>query len=295
MTQVPLVSVITASYNMGRYLGEAVDSVLAQDWPAIDVIIIDDGSTDDTPQVLEAYVGDPRVRVIRQTNSGQTAAKNTGLRAARGEYVGFCDADNAWLPGKLSHQVPLLQANPLAGVIYGDIALMDGEGRPLPTPPVHRYGGQITSRLLMTNFVTFNTSLLPRLVAEEFGGFDESLSMGIDYDLWLRVSTRYEFMYVPKPLARYRIWSGQMSHRQEERYANVLNLLGRFLKRYPDFVTPDQACAAWTLNYAQRGRLRLEHGNLRGALQDFRRAFHSRPHDQFPWLRLARLLHGSWD
>lgn len=211
MNRTPLVSVVTATFNMARYLREAVDSVLAQTWPGLELIVVDDGSTDDTPMLLESYADDPRVRVIRQSNAGQTKAKNSGIRAARGDYVGFCDADNAWLPDKLVRQVPLLEANPDAGVVYGNIELMDGDGGPLPTPTIRRHGGRITDRLLLQNFVTFNTTLVRRAVMEEFGGFDESLSMGIDYELWLRISTRYEFIYLPRSLVRYRIWEGQMS------------------------------------------------------------------------------------
>lgn len=295
MSSAPLVSVITATYNMGRYVGEAVDSVLAQEWPALEAIVVDDGSTDDTPSVLEGYAADPRVRVIRQANAGQTAAKNAGLRAARGEFVGFCDADNAWLPGKLARQVPLLQARPAAGVVYGDIALMDGEGRTLPTPPVKRHGGRITEPLLLSNFVTFNTALLPRRVLEEVGGFDETLRMAIDYDLWLRVSTRYEFIYLPEPLARYRIWGGQMSHRTEERFANFVRLFERFLAAHPDAVTPAQARRAWAVNYAQRAASRAARGNWTGALRDYWRAMRHRPHDGFVWRSAARTLLGRRD
>jgi glycosyltransferase involved in cell wall biosynthesis len=288
MGQAPLISVITATYNMGRYVREAVESVLAQDWPAIEVIVVDDGSTDETARVLEAYADDPRVKVICQANAGQTVAKNVGLRAARGDYIGFCDADNAWLPGKLVRQVPLLQANRTAGVTYGDIVPMDAEGRPLPMWPAKRYGGWITQRLLLENFVTFNTTLLPRQVVEEFGGFDESLSMAIDYDLWLRISAHYEFIYLNEPLVRYRIWGGQMSHRIEERFANVMELVERFLATHPGCVTPTQANEAWARNYAQRGHYRAGHGRWGGALQDYWRAFRHRPYDGFLWRSMAR-------
>lgn len=293
MTAVPLVSVVTASYNMDQYVREAVDSVLAQDWPALEIIVVDDGSTDDTQAVLTAYADEPRVTLISQPNRGQTKAKNAGLAAARGEFVAFCDADNAWLPGKLTRQVPVLQASPSAAVAYGDIVLMDGEGRAMPGLAPERYSGRITDRLLITNFVTFNTTVVRRRVIEEFGGFDESLRMAIDYDLWLRISTRYDFLYQPEPFVRYRIWGGQMSHRQEERFATFLKLFERFLKNYPDSVTPEQVRAAWARNYTQRGRLRADAGNLRGALQDFGRALRYRPHDAFLWKSVARLVAGK--
>lgn len=288
----PLVSVVCACYNMGRYVREAVDSVLAQDWPAVEVIVVDDGSTDETPAALAAYADDPRVVIIRQANAGQTAAKNAGLRAARGEYVGFCDADNAWLPGKLARQVPLLRANPRVGVVYGDVALIDGEGRPLPTPPVKRYGGRITGRLLEDNFVTFNTTLLPRRVVAEFGGFDESLRMAIDYDLWLRVSTRYEFLYLPEPLVRYRIWGGQMSHRTEERFASFVRLLERFLATHPGAVTAAEVRRGWAHTYVSRALWRARNGQPREAWRDFGRALRRRPWDARLWRSAAAVALG---
>lgn len=294
----PLVSVICACYNMGRYVREAVDSVLAQDYPAVEVIVVDDGSTDDTPAALAVYADNPRVTVIRQANAGQTVAKNAGLRAARGSYVGFCDADNAWLPGKLARQLPLLRTHgPQNGgrvaVVYGDVALIDGEGRPLPTPPVKRHSGRITGPLLRDNFVTFNTTLVPRAVVEEFGGFDESLRMGIDYDLWLRISVKYEFLYLAEPLVKYRIWGGQMSRRTEERFAQFCLLLERFLAAHPGVVSAAEARAAWAYTYVSRGWWRVTHGKRREGWRDFGRAARLRPWDRRLWLYTARALAGA--
>jgi glycosyltransferase involved in cell wall biosynthesis len=292
MSSVPLVSVVTAAYNMGRYLGEAVESVLGQDYPAVELIVVDDGSTDDTPAVLAHYAADPRVTIIRQENSGQTVAKNRGMRAARGRYVGFCDADNAWLPHKLSRQVPLLQGNERLGVVYGDIQFIDEEGRDLPTPKIRRSSGRITGPLLVDNFVTFNTTLVPRRVLEEFDYMDESLTMAIDYDLWLRISTRYDFLHLPEVLVRYRIWGGQMSHRTGERLDNFFRLLESFLERYPDSVTPAEVRRAWAHTYVTRGRWHAHKGRTAEALADFGRAFRQRPHDLRLWKSAARLLIG---
>ena len=292
MAQTPLVSVVTAAYNMDRYVREAVDSVLAQDWPALEVIVVDDGSTDDTPRVLEAYAGNPRGTVVRQANGGQTKAKNAGLRAARGELVGFCDADNAWLPGKLRRQVPALLAAPGAGVVYGDIALIDGEGRPLPKPTTKRWGGRITGRLLADNFVTFNTTLVPRRVLAEFGGFDESLRMAIDYDLWLRISTKYEFLYLPETCVNYRIWGGQMSHRTGERLESYFRLLERFLARYPDSVRASDVARAYAHTWVTRGMWRATQGDRAGAWRDFGRALRRRPLDVRLWRTAAAVALG---
>ncbi len=292
MPAVPLVSVITATYNMGRYVQEAVDSVLAQKYPRVQSIVVDDGSTDDTPEVLARYRDDSRVTVIRQENAGQTAAKNSGLAAAAGEYIGFCDADNAWLPGKLARQLEMFRAHPRLGVVYGDIELMDENGIPLPAPATKRYSGRITGRLLVDNFVTFNTALVPRAVIVEAGGFDESLSMAIDYDLWLRISVNYEFMHIAAPLVRYRIWGGQMSHRTGERLDNYLRLLQRFLSCHPESVTAGEVRRAWAHTYVTRGLWHAAENRKGAAWRDYGRALVRWPHDLRLWKSAARLLLG---
>lgn len=290
MSGQPLVSVVTATYNMSQYLAEAVLSVLNQDYPAVELIVIDDGSTDDTAAVLAPFADDQRVTVIQQPNAGQTVAKNRGMRQARGKYIGFCDADNAWLPDKLSRQVHHLEKNPRLGVIYGDIQFMDENGAPLPTPAVRRHSGRITGKLLADNFVTFNTTLAPRRVLEEFEYMDESLTMAIDYDLWLRISTRHDFLHLPETLVRYRIWGGQMSHKTGERMDNFFRLLERFLARYPGSVTPAEIRRAWAHSYVTRGRWHARERRHGKAWADYGRALSQRPHDLRLWKSLVKLL-----
>jgi glycosyltransferase involved in cell wall biosynthesis len=292
MENAPLVSVVMATYNMGQYVEQAVRSVLEQDYPAVEVIVVDDGSTDHTPAVLSQFAGDARVRAMRQENAGQTVAKNRGWRAAQGKYIGFCDADNLWLPGKLALQVPLLEARGGFAVSYGDIQLVDGNNNDLPNPKVKRYSGKITGLLLVDNFVTFNTTLVPGHLLEEAGGFDESLRMGIDYDLWLRLSVKYPFQYLAQPLVRYRIWGGQMSNRLAERFENCFRLLERFLEQNPGSVSPAEAARGWAHTYVSRGRWRASQGDYRLALSDYAKAFQYRPGDLRLWKSVARLILG---
>jgi glycosyltransferase involved in cell wall biosynthesis len=292
MTRTPLVSVVTASYNMGQYVCEAVDSVLAQDYPSIEIIVVDDGSTDDTQQRLARYADDPRVTVIHQENQGQTVAKNRGLAAARGELIGFCDADNRWLPGKLARQVPILLDRPEIGVVYGDLQLIDGEGKPLPPPGTKRYSGRITGKLLIDNFVTFNTTLLRAETVRAMNGFDEGLRMAIDYDLWLRISLEHEFLYLPEPLVAYRIWGGQMSHRTGERMDNFFRLLEKFLREHPGAVTPAEGRRAWAHSLTTRGLWLASVGRKAEAWADYRRALVHRPHDKRLVKSIAKLVLG---
>lgn len=290
MTDTPLVSVIMAAYNNGQYVAEAADSVLAQGYPALELIIVNDGSRDDTRQVLVRYDDDPRVTVIHQENTGQTVAKNNGLKAARGELIAFCDADNVWLPGKLARQVPALLARPEVGVVYGEIELIDDEGRPLPHPGTRRHSGRITAQLLVTNCVTFNTTLIRGEIIRGLGGFDERLRMAIDYELWLRISVDHEFLYQPEAAVGYRIWGGQMSHRTGERMDNFFRLLENFLAAHPGVVTRAEANRAWAHSLTTRGRWLASVGRRGEAWADYRRALGYRTHDLRTWKSIGRLV-----
>ncbi len=293
MTDQPLVSVVTAAYNMGQYLDEAITSVLHQDYPHVQVIVVDDGSSDPvTPQVLERYADHAQVTVIRQANAGQTVAKNRGLAAAKGDFVGFCDADNAWLPDKLSRQLAAFRERPDLGVVYGDLQLIGTEGEDLPTPAVARHSGRITGKLLADNFVTFNTTLTPRRILEEMGGFDERLRMAIDYDLWLRISVKYEFLHLPTPLVRYRIWGGQMSHRTGERLESYFRLLENFLAQHPGAVNQADVRRAYGYTYTTRANWHRSQGRRQEAWADYRRAMQKNPLDARLWKCTARCLLG---
>ncbi len=275
----PLVSVIIATYNMGRYVREAIDSVLGQDYPSVELIVVDDGSTDDTTRVLSLYSNDPRVVVIRQPNQGQTIAKNRGFNEAKGEYIAFCDADDTWIEHKLTRQIPLFDNESKIGVVYADILMISSNGCPLQTPKMRRYSGNITRHLLVDNFIPFVTAVVRRQVMEEFGGFDENLPMGIDYDLWLRISVKYEFRYIDEPLAHYRVWDGQMSRRVEERFENYFRFAERFLATFPESVSTSDVRRAWAHTYVSRGIWRLSLHEKKLAFQDFILAFRYRPYD----------------
>ena len=267
-----LVSVVTATYNMGRYITETIDAVLAQDYPHVESVVVDDGSTDDTLQVLARYAGNPRVRIVRQANAGQTVAKNHGIRESRGEFIAFCDADDIWEPHKLSRQLPRFAASDRVGVVFSDITCIDGEGKPFATEFMARSEGRVTAALLVDNFVPFPTVVARADVLREFGGFDERLTMSIDYDLWLRISTRYEFAWVREPLARYRIWPGQMSHKTGERLDNFFQLLERFLAANPGLLTRREIDRAYAHVHVTRGYWHAREGRRAAAWADYREA-----------------------
>jgi glycosyltransferase involved in cell wall biosynthesis len=171
MTMVPRVSVLVTAYNLARFLGRAIDSALAQDWPAdaLEVIVVDDGSTDETPQVLAAY--GERIRVIRQANQGLVRAVDRGLAEVSGDYVALLDADDEWPADRLRRQVEHLEANPRVGLVHGDMTLIDADGAVTAASffaeqRIDPTRGHVLGRLLAGNFIsggasTFRTALLP--------------------------------------------------------------------------------------------------------------------------------------
>lgn len=287
-----MVSVVIATYNMARYVQGAVNSVLAQDYPSVEIIIVDDGSSDDTPQVLSCYINDPSVIIITQKNMGQAFAKNRGIKEARGEYIAFCDADDTWIENKLTSQIPLFDKQNRIAVVYGDILIMDSKGNVISAPPMRRYNGKITCHLLVDNFIPFTSAVVRRSVIDEMGGFDESLLMGIDYELWLRISVKYEFVYVAKPLACYRMWEGQMSRQVEERFDNYFLFLKRFLATYPGIVSANDVRKAWAHTFVSRGLWRYSLRQKKLALWDLGRAFRYRPFDYRLWKSFVKFLIG---
>ena len=191
-----LVSVVTATYNMARYLGETLDSILCQDYSDLEILVVDDGSTDETQEILQNYESEPRVKIIHQSNSGQTIAKNRGIRESTGEFIAFCDADDCWRSDKLSCQIPRFSDSEGIGVVFSDVSYMDENGEPKNIKPMSKKGGRITAALLVDNFIPFPTAVVRGEILDERGGFNEDLSMSIDYDLWLWISLKYDFAYV---------------------------------------------------------------------------------------------------
>jgi glycosyltransferase involved in cell wall biosynthesis len=286
----PAVSVAVATFNYGRFLRAAVESVLRQTFGAFELIVIDDGSTDVTPRVVRPFLADPRVRYHRIEHAGQPAAKNAGVRLARAPLLAFLDADDTWLPTKLARQVALFRDDPELGVAYTRRWLVDEQGQRLEyqQPPLYR--GNVLDALFRTNFVCYSSAMVRRAVLEEVGPFDESLALAIDYDLWLRVALRYRFDYVDEPLVEYRTGHVSLSCRTEERLATVTRIMGRFLDERggrrvldPAVIRRAQAETCYHIGLARRRRSRL------AALPWYVRAVLLSPGYGLAWQGLASL------
>jgi glycosyltransferase involved in cell wall biosynthesis len=207
-TPTPLVSVVIPAYNAEALLGETLNSVLAQSYTNLEIIVVDDGSTDATPQLLEKY--SDRVRVLRQANAGQAAARNHGAREAHGELLAFLDHDDLWDPDKTACQVALLDRFPEALAVYCDHRAIDAQGNLLSSSGALHFprssGEMLRALLLSCCIVTPGLVLLRRHAFDVSGGFDEAPLMrgSEDYAFWLRLATRGSFIYSPDTLVSYR-------------------------------------------------------------------------------------------
>ncbi len=205
----PKVSVIIPTYNRPHYICEAIDSVLAQTFLDYEIIVVDDGSTDHTAEVLKKY-GD-RIRYIYQENLGPPGAMNTGVRHAKGEYYVILGNDDALMPDMLERQVAVLDQNPDVAFVCAGTYFMDANSEIYKTSVDGRYREQSFKSLLFDNFVWHLTVVIRRKVSEEMGHFDESLLTNQDHDLWIRIATKYRFEYTNRPLAKFRRHPGNFS------------------------------------------------------------------------------------
>ena len=208
--------IVIPAYNAAKYLPEAIDSVVAQDYDDWRILLVNDGSTDATGEIAERYrqqLGD-RMLVITQPNAGMSAARNAALGVANGEYVAMLDADDLWLPDRLRASLASFVGRPAAGLSYGLNAHVDEEGMVFftfagnPAFAEGRIAPQIYKREVE---LPCPTVTIRRSCLAEVGYFDRSMRATEDRDLWLRIALRYEVAFVPKVIAHYRVSAGSTS------------------------------------------------------------------------------------
>jgi len=200
--RVPTVSVIIPTYNRAYLLGRAIQSVLDQTYQDFEVIVVDDASSDNTEEVVKSF-NDERIRYIRHVkNKGEAAARNTGIKIARGEYIASHDSDDEWLPEKLEKQMKVFETVSLdVGVVYTGFWRVKGNKRTyIPLSRVTKKDGYIYGELLKGNFVGTPTTLIKRVCFERAGMFDERLPHLVDWEMWLRISKIYRFKCITEPL-----------------------------------------------------------------------------------------------
>jgi glycosyltransferase involved in cell wall biosynthesis len=207
----PLVSVVVPAYNAARTLPETVQSVLDQSMRDIEVIVVDDGSTDETLETARA-IDDPRVTVLPQPNGGVSAARNNGARAARGRYVAFLDSDDLWLPHKLERQLEILEREPDVHAVQAGVVFVDDGLQPLSVRPCADWEDPLLDTLYFRNLPAFpSTVIITREKLLERGGFDTSLVILEDWELAVHAAWHWDLRSVHEPLGLYRFHPGNRS------------------------------------------------------------------------------------
>jgi glycosyltransferase involved in cell wall biosynthesis len=212
----PSVTAAIPTYNRARYLRGAVESVFAQTYTDYEIVVVDDGSTDDTPEVVAPYRD--RIRYVWQPNAGRSAARNRCIAEARGRYISFLDSDDRWLPGKLELHVEVLEERARVGMVHGHVDVIDDNDAPRDDltafhhelwTRAHRngvtYAGYALDCRCFSSATTFRRSVFDRV-----GTYDESLALD-DYELYLRVALEYEIVFVERSIALYRYHDENMS------------------------------------------------------------------------------------
>lgn len=194
----PLVSVIIPVYNRQEWISEAVDSVLSQDYETFELIVVDDGSTDSTPEVLSSYGS--RIRLISKANSGVSSARNLGAAFARGRFLAFLDSDDYWLPGKIEAQAEFFRNNPEIRICQTEEIWIRRGVRVNPGLRHKKRAGMIFRESLELCLISPSAVMMERSLFEQHGGFDESLAACEDYDLWLKITCSEPVGLVNTPL-----------------------------------------------------------------------------------------------
>ncbi|MBW1742394.1 MAG: glycosyltransferase [Deltaproteobacteria bacterium] len=191
------VSVIIPTYNRAWALNEAIESVMAQDYHDFEIVVVDDGSTDNTSEILQAF---PEIHVVRQDTQGVSAARNAGIERASGDLIAFLDSDDLWLPAKLSTQVAFFDSHPDALICQTEETWVRNGLRVNPKKRHKKFSGMIFERSLELCIVSPSAVMMKSLLFDEVGGFDETLPVCEDYDLWLRIACRFPIYLIDVPL-----------------------------------------------------------------------------------------------
>lgn len=223
----PRISVVIPTYNRSYYLRETLDSVFAQTYKDIEIIVVDDGSTDNTQEAIRKYLD--RIVYIYKDNGGQGSARNVGIKIAKGEYIAFLDSDDLWLPHKLQVQVAHMDSHPEWGMAFSLYESIDDANRTIGKWIRPKWTSYDTL-LLRGNIIPILTVMVRRRVFDEVGMFDESREIIAveDYVMWLRIGLKYKIGFIDAILARYRFHAGNISSSKKEMQRKLMMVLERF-------------------------------------------------------------------
>lgn len=272
----PKASIVVPAYNSAGTIAETLRSLLSQTFEDFEVIIVDDGSTDALSRVVGRFT-DPRIRVVRQVNRGLAGARNTGIDTAQGAYIGFCDSDDCWLPGKLAAHVALLDERPEVGLSYSGSAMIDSRSRPMGLSQRPKCEGVQARDVLLRNPVGNGSAPVIRRAAlddiafrpaaetQRDWWFDETFRQSEDIECWIRLAltTRWEIAGIDEDLTLYRINPGGLSSsitRQLESWERMAAKVEQIDPAFADQHLP--AARAYQLRYLARRAVSMANGQL---------------------------------
>jgi len=289
-----LVSVIMPVYNRAPLVGTAIESVLAQTYQNVEIIVINDGSTDTSREVIHGYADKFPAHVIAvdQVNTGQTRARNNGIRIAHGEYIAFLDSDDTWEKDKLEQQVPLFKGN--VGLVYcaiNEVAPDGGIIRTVPCEPGIR--GNIYRHLLVNNRMTGGSVVVTRKALERVGLFDETFRAAENWDLWIRISREFEADCVDKPLVNYLKHTDNMSLDYERMALATWKILQKHLPRTGIEGVPKETFDRAYANYHYAIAVtNFSRGDYREARKNFIECWKYKPFFRDSTVRMCRMMLG---
>lgn len=257
----PTVSVVIPTYNRAELLKRAINSVLRQTFEDFELIVVDDASSDNTPEVVES-IKDGRIQYVRlEKNSGGPVARNTGIKKARGRFIALLDDDDEWLPNRLELQIEKFESlEKDVGVVYGGFYYVSQDTGEIIGKRLPRYRGDVYTHLLKENFIGSPTLLIQRECFKKAGLFDPELKSSQDWDMWLRIARYYKFDYVPAVVAKYYVHGHQITFNMEK----YISGRKRFVWKYPDIYKNPRILS---LHLSQMGLLLLLSGNTEKGLR----------------------------
>jgi glycosyltransferase involved in cell wall biosynthesis len=290
----PKVTVVMPAFNAARYIGQALASIHAQTLKDVEVIVVDDGSTDETIKEAERFGRLLDLTIIRQTNAGPSAARNLGIRRAGGPYCALLDADDIMLPELLAAQAEVLDADRSVGLVVTDVTTFNGDGI------VHEQrwnlqetdDGAILERLLFENFVTTSAVMAPADRLKEAGLFNIERRVAEDYELWLRLAARWKVAVINRPLVRYRYSPGSLSDDRLYSSECALEVVEQFLREHPAYLRdrPGVRRRAIARHMTNAAAAALAQGRRRTALAYLLRSVYRDRAARKSWKYLAKTL-----
>ncbi|MCA9407841.1 MAG: glycosyltransferase [Candidatus Omnitrophica bacterium] len=317
-TKNPRVSIIIATYNYRKYLQESLESILKQTFTDYEVLVVDDGSTDNTDQLIAQFQKkfQGRLRYHYQENQGVYAARNVGLNLARGEFIGFLDADDIWHKTLLENFVRYLDKNENKAFVYSNVEFFDSKTN---KKVAHRFGegsnkkpytGRCVDQLFQNgNFIPFSANLARQDVLQKVGKFDRELRVGGDYDYWMKLTSRFDIGYIPKILCRMRRHETSLSFKGLTQAKAQLRINKNILKYSPEIkkrIGEEALQQKWFKTYYALGTSLILNNQGREGRENLRKALEYKVNpfanklwlyyviSYFPVIDLLKKFRGQW-